>query len=419
MKRLLRGLCLWAVSLLLSICVFAAPYTEHFTGPVSGAYFTVAGLQHCEDLGKKRNNDSLPDIDAYGLTPQEDRGSLLFRASGASGMRVGFYTTYGVFASYNQTDDLYRFSPLGGEPVFLDQQTSMLCLYRDRTPYPLSFNETSFAYEFKKYDGADFGTQSLIPYGVNLFASADGKTYVRLSGMITDALVCDRPDSNNNSLFSYYQIQAPVPDGYTYFKVELNRPIAVLYNNSPTPVRDMYDSATYLASIELDGASVRLVAGESPSSKPDSDEQNPPAKEDVETDGDFRRRSRADDTAREELASAQPQFDGTRDIDGTGRMVPNTPQPNTAQPSPGVSAGDALQEPGGEDGEFPTTNSVLSAEYASPTTPPSSNGADSEIKELVCLVIGAAGISALTYTLTAASRDGSPRKKRPLTDPIE
>ncbi len=413
MRYVKRGICLLAVIQLMSVFVFAAPYVEEFSAPLPSTYCSVYNLIPLEDnVGRTLEIEQIDDDTMYMLTPESDKGGVIIYASGVQSVRVGFYSYYGIYAVYSAATGNYRqtSSVLSGitKRMRVDHTTQTMCVQDENQLYSMYYNDKPpFGYVLSLNSHVNSGA-SYYPYlGANIYVSQDNVSYLPLGSRVVTYKTGS--DISTDESTAYCELEAAVPAGYRYIKVEMNRPTQTYIDatfTERTPVNQAF--AVYLSRITLGGDAVRVLSNQQSSSTPSSSSQASSSSTESRSSN-----SRTADTA----TSTQPENNiVVGDIDGFGYQLPSVPR---QQQTEGVNQ-DVI------------TNEVLDAETSvtNETDPVTKNGVvyemddamnsekktaapstDNDIMEIVCLVIGAVGVASITYVITSSRVGGKGQRQ--------
>ncbi len=416
MIRARQVVCLSIALLILRVNVFAAPYVEECSGIAAQDHRSVLNLEPVAGgIGRTLKLDVVPDDTAFAVASPYNTGSMVLHASGVQRVRVGFYSAFGIYAVYSSAGDTYCRSGayVTGQTkrMTIDPAKNILCVQDDDKSYYLYLDSHSYEYSFVPVEQYTADPEKLIPFGANISVSHNNISYVPLQASLVNyrygAELSTQRETN-----AYCELEAAIPEGYRYIKIELNQP-GFYVSNRGTGALGAVNAQfkTYLSRVTLDGDAVALHSLQETSSKPSS--SAPPAtssgiEEQGKSAGEKVRR-RTEDTA---ASAADGTYYRVDDVDGIGRQIAHTAPPSEPQADvsdevlaaeiQGQESGQATaQEKAYDEKDAIITNNGQSVQYTGQS-----------IKEIICLIVGAVGVSAATYTAITLSRSGG-KKERP------
>ncbi len=270
MKNVERACCLLLIFCFLSIPLFAKEYGEDFNQPVGDGYTVIDNLTYVNNIGAILSIDNPPDASGMVLSNRSETGSVVFKATGAQTVCVGFYATYGLFAQYSAVDDTYQFcEPAAGGrllPMLYDAGAQSLCVQDGEKYYYLTYDSQTDALGFNRLDPAVVGAPARLSYAfVNIYSSADGRAYTRITHSIVQLQSGETLNTLSGAL--YCKIVADLPAGSKYIKVEVNQPSRMVTGISPlqwSPFPIRYSAI--LANIYFSGEQLVMGGGNDSSS---------------------------------------------------------------------------------------------------------------------------------------------------------
>ncbi len=396
------GICLLAMLPLLSVSLFAAPYVEDFSGPLPGEYCSVYNLiPLVDDVGKTLYIEGkIDDESMYRLTPESACGGVVIYTTGVQNVRVGFYSRYGIYAAYNAATNRYEYTHgvVSGRTkrMKFDHATQTMCVQDENMLYTM-FYDSILSYLLVPNNNTALGEHYYPYFGANIYISQDNVSYLPV--MSRPITYKTGADISTTETTVYCELEAAVPAGYRYIRVEMNRPTHTYMEASLTSRVSAEESfQVYLSRITLNGDTVKVLSDKSTSSNPPTSSQSP---EKIASG-----RGESEGRTGDYSASYQPDVI-IGDIDGIGYQQPGARQSSTQQPSaetieqisdevlaaeivgdtePGVTAKDEVVN------DF---NGTIAVESKTSSTPTGFN-----ITEVICLIVGAIGVAAFTYSVT-------------------
>ncbi len=411
MRYVKKSICLLLVIQLMSVCIFAAPYVEEFSAPLPSSYCSVNNLIPLEEPVAQTLHIGIIDDDSmFMLTPESTTGSVVIYATGAQSVRVGFYSSFGIYAAYSSESGGYSHigSVLAGvsKRLRVDRTSQTMCIEDENQLYSMYYTD-KFDYVLTPNNTAASGVVYYPYLGANIYVSQDNASYLPLP----TRLVTYKTGSvlSTEGTTAYCELEAAVPAGYRYIKVEMNQPTHAYTDATFTgrlPTNQAF--AVYLSRITLVGDAVRVLSDQPSSSTPSSSSQASSGSTENRSS-----RNRTSDTA----TSMQPETDIViRDIDGIGYQLPSVGrQHQTEGVAQEIVTDEVLDaeiavvndtEPVMKNDVVYEMDSTMSGDKKT-----SASSIDYDITEIACLVIGAIGVAAITYMITMSRAGGKGQKQ--------
>lgn len=269
LKTTRRVICLVVMLLSLSVWVFAASYEEDFSDPLPSTYLSVYNLSPIEDIRKWADIGTMPDESAYQVNPSCYDGGVIIKASGVRSVRVGFYSRVGIYATYSSNDQTYTLSSsyITGltKRVMFDRSNQMLCVQEQGKTHYMVFNESKSLYQFIENANRTAKAEDLAYLGANIYVSQDNITYLPINAQVVRNDYGKMLDTDSSTV--YCEVEAAVPVGYQYIKIEMTQPLFLATDpsfNSVAPTGERF--RTCISRITLNGDSVRIISGQESSS---------------------------------------------------------------------------------------------------------------------------------------------------------
>ncbi|MFA9380457.1 MAG: hypothetical protein ACERKO_05295, partial [Acetanaerobacterium sp.] len=319
-----RIICLPIVVWLLSVSVFAASFTEDFLYADQRDYLSFLNLQPFQDdINNRLAIGAAPDESILVLNNPTGDGEVLFCVSGAQHVRVAFYSKLGIYAEYLSETDTYKLSNtyINGRSkrILFDSDNRTLFVSDEEKLYYLTYDWVQYEYCFVPLGGQISAPAQPVHAWVNIYASSDNKTYKRLNAGVVRLLSGTQLGADPSvSSAAYCEVEADVPDGCRYLKVELNQPAKWIEDAGAgrfVPFEEQGES--YLANATIWGDHFSLHSMVT---------ADAPAAEEGGSETVWRTR---EDAGSSSAPYSEPAVIG--DSDGLGRAVPAVPRDGQSQ----------------------------------------------------------------------------------------
>lgn len=217
---------------------------------------TVDGVKQYQSLTTASlAGNSLPDTTA--LSPSGSSGYAVYRVSGAERVTVGLYTPSGSFVQeYNSmlVQGTLDGSAASTQALYSVSEDAVYARYGGEY-YKMHMKNSVMRVMLRPGDVGYTGSGSipgdLVGYGANVYVSANGNSWSRISLSYVRQTIC-------NSYHFYEELTGSIPSGSTYIKVEVNSVQSIPNVGGGSVVVARKNS---LASVAISGVS--LVTGES------------------------------------------------------------------------------------------------------------------------------------------------------------